>query len=324
MEINNQTVIELAKDLEFDLIGFAKADALNEEIVHLNEWIGRNYQASMKYMEKNIEKRADVRKILPGAASVISLGMNYYKDEELYAEKGIGKVSRYAWGRDYHYVIWEKLDEFVEELKMIDPEFEAKTYVDTGPVMDKTWAVKSGIGWLGKHTNVINREMGSWFFIANIITNFEFEYDQPIADFCGACTACIDACPTKAIVDEYVVDSNKCISFLTIENKEDKIPSKFENQFNDWIFGCDICQDVCPWNNKFSKPTSVKDFEPKNKIIDFEDIFTMTNRSFKEVFSDSPLSRAKLKGMKRNAEFLKRETSGFAKTTTPRQGRSGK
>ncbi len=307
MKILNEHVIALAKNLQFDLVGFSRAGKLDEEIVHLKKWLGKNYQASMKYMEKNLDKREDVEQILPGAKSIISLGMNYYKDEELTVEEGYGKVSRYAWGRDYHYVIWEKLDELESELKKLDPMFEGKSYVDTGPVMDKAWAVRAGLGWLGKHTNVINRENGSWFFIANIITNYEFEYSLPMADFCGSCTACIQACPTNAIVDEYIVDANKCISFLTIENKEEKIPSEFEYKFDEWIFGCDICQDVCPWNNKFSKPSEVKDFEPKNKTINLNNINTMTNRSFKEKFSDSPISRAKLKGMKRNAAFLKGE-----------------
>lgn len=305
MKIDNQSVLDLAGELEFDLVGFSKAEKLDEEVVHLKKWLGKNYQASMKYMERNIDKREDVSNILRDAKSVISLGMNYYKDEEFPDEKESGKISRYAWGRDYHYVIWEKLDQFVAGLKKMDFEFEAKTYVDTGPVMDKAWAIRSGIGWLGKHTNVINREIGSWFFIANIINNYEFDYNEPIADYCGSCTACLEACPTNAIVDEYIVDSNKCISFLTIENKEETIPDGFSGKFDDWIFGCDICQDVCPWNKKSSKPSSIKYFEPKYKTINIDEIFSMSNRSFKEIFSDSPISRAKLKGILRNGSFLK-------------------
>ena len=179
---------------------------------------------------------------------IITLPENYSNENDK------GKVSRYAWGKDYHLVIWEKLDELETMLKEIDPEFESISYVDTGPVMDKAWAVRAGIGWLGKHTNVINREIGSWFFIATLITNYEFDYSEMITDFCGTCTACIDACPTNAIVQEYVVDANKCISFLTIENKNE-IPNEFKGKFDNWIFGCDICQDVCPWNQKFSVDT---------------------------------------------------------------------
>lgn len=305
MKLTNDKVIKVARDLGFELIGFSKAETLEKETQKLEEWLKLGYQGGMAYMERNLEKRNDVKNILPEAKSVISLGLNYYTPEKYENTKGTGKVSRYAWGKDYHFIIWEKLDKLVERLKDIDPNFEAKTYVDTGPVMDKAWAVKSGIGWLGKHTNVINKEYGSWFFIANVITNYEFEYNEPIADFCGTCTACIEACPTDAIVDEYVVDANRCISYLTIENKGE-ISKEFSGKFDNWIFGCDICQDVCPWNNKFSKPTNEKDFySAGNKELNFEAIEKMTNSEFKQHFSESPILRTKLKGLKRNAYFLK-------------------
>ncbi|MEO8399575.1 MAG: tRNA epoxyqueuosine(34) reductase QueG, partial [Ignavibacteriaceae bacterium] len=217
-----------------------------------------------------------------------------------------GKISRYAWGEDYHLVIWEKLNKLTKELQNIDPAFECKSYVDTGPVMDKAWAVQAGIGWLGKHTNVINREIGSWFFIANIITNFEFDYSLQIQDFCGSCTACLDACPTNAIVEEYVVDSNKCISYLTIENKND-IADEFKDKFDNWVFGCDICQDVCPWNNKFSITTKTQKFFLKNdnKEIIIDEILKMTQEDFNKRFKNSAIKRSKLNGLKRNAEFVK-------------------
>ena len=305
MKLTNDEVIKFAGDLGFELIGFSKSETLEKETQKLEEWLKRNYQGGMAYMERNIDKRNDVKNILPEAKSVISLGLNYYTDENYENKKGAGKISRYAWGKDYHLIIWEKLDKLVALLKNIDPNFDAKTYVDTGPVMDKAWAVKSGIGWMGKHTNVINKEYGSWFFIATVITNYEFEYNKPIADFCGTCTACIDACPTNAIVDEYVVDANRCISYLTIENKGE-ISKEFSGKFDNWIFGCDICQDVCPWNDKFSKLTNEKDFYPKgNKEISFEEIDKMTNEEFKEIFAESPILRTKLKGLKRNSEFLK-------------------
>ena len=303
-----QTIISKAKELGFDLIGFAPYQILEEETEQLKSWLEKDYQAGMEYMERNLEKRKDVREILADCKSVISLGMNYYTDEAVDEIENSGKVSRYAWGRDYHNVIWEKLDLLINYIKLIQPNFEAKSYVDTGPVMDKVWAVKAGLGWQGKHSNIINKEMGSWFFIATILSNYEFDqYNRPISDFCGTCTACIDACPTDAIVEDYVVDSNKCISYLTIENKKD-IQDKFLGKFDDWIFGCDICQDVCPWNIKFAEQTRISDFRNHmNKRIQFEEIDNMNSKEFKERFHESPILRAKLKGLKRNANFLKKE-----------------
>ena len=305
MKITNENVIEKAKEKGFELIGFAPAEELTDEIQKLEEWLKKNYHAGMNYMTKNIEKRKNVKNLLPSAKSVISLGMNYFTPGKYSNDKSKGKVSRYAWGKDYHLIILEKLDKLVDEIKKIDNSFEAKTYIDTGPVMDKAWAVKSGIGWLGKHTNVINKEYGSWFFIANLITNFEFKYSFPIEDFCGSCRACIDACPTNAIMDEYAVDANKCISYLTIENKSE-IPEKFKGKFENWIFGCDICQDVCPWNDKFSKVTKQADFFPvnENKEINLEEIMFLTKEGFNKRFKESPVKRAKLSGLKRNTAFI--------------------
>jgi len=302
-KLTNQIVIEKAKQLGFDLVGFAKADLLVEESIKLENWLENGYQASMNYMERNFHKRKEVKEILPTAKSVISLALNYYTPEKHSSEVDKGKVSRYAWGKDYHLVIWQKLNELETELKELEPEFETLSYVDTGPVMDKAWAFRAGIGWMGKHTNIINPEIGSWFFIATLITNYEFEYSEIITDHCGTCTACIEACPTNAIVQEYVVDANKCISFQTIENK-DEIPVELKGKFDNWIFGCDICQDVCPWNNKFSVVTSVKDFYPKNKEISFNEVLALDNNSFKERFTESPIKRTKLKGLQRNAKFL--------------------
>lgn len=302
-KLTNQIVIEKVKQLGFDLVGFAKADLLVEESIKLESWLENGYQASMSYMEKNFYKRKDVKEILPTAKSVISLALNYYTPEKYSNKNEMGKVSRYAWGKDYHLVIWQKLNELETELKELEPELETLSYVDTGPVMDKAWAVRAGIGWMGKHTNVINPNIGSWFFIANIITNYEFEYSEIITDHCGTCTACIDACPTNAIVQEYNVDANKCISFQTIENK-DEIPVELKGKFDNWILGCDICQDVCPWNNKFSVVTSEKDFYPHNKEISFDEVLVLDNNSFKERFAESPIKRTKLKGLQRNAKFL--------------------
>ena len=302
-KLTNQIVIEKAKQLGFDLVGFAKADLLEDEIKKYQQWLDKGYQASMGYMEKNFSKRKNVKEILPTAKSVISLALNYYSSENHSNEIDKGKVSRYAWGKDYHLVIWQKLNELETELKELEPELETLSYVDTGPVMDKAWAVRAGIGWMGKHTNIINPDYGSWFFIATIITNYGFDYSAIITDHCGTCTACIDACPTKAIVQEYVVDANKCISFQTIENKNE-IPAELKGKFDNWIFGCDICQDVCPWNQKFSQQTWIKEFHLINKQLTYDEVIKLDDQTFKERFAESPIKRTKLKGLQRNAKFL--------------------
>jgi epoxyqueuosine reductase len=304
MKLTNEIVKRLARKIGFDLVGFAKADQLENEGEHIQQWLDKKYHAGMEYMERNLEKRKDLKLIFSEARSVISLGLNYYTKHHHSDNKTSGKVSRYAWGKDYHLIIWSMLDELESELKKVDPHFESISYVDTGPVMDKAWAVRAGLGWLGKHTNVINREIGSWFFIANIISNYDFEYSEAVADFCGSCNACIDACPTDAIIPEYVVNANKCISYLTIENKAE-IPDEFRGQFENWLFGCDICQDVCPWNIKFQVESAVKDFQPRNIEFQPDEVLSMNPEEFRERFKDSPIKRAKLDGLKRNAEFLK-------------------
>lgn len=310
MQLTNKIVEDVSKSLGFALFGFAEYCQLHKEVEYLSKWLQKKYNSGMSYMERNFEKRNDVRLILPDAKSIISLGMNYYTGHQYSNVENFGKVSRYAWGKDYHLVIWEKLDQLIQKLKEIDPTFEAKTYIDTGPVMDKAWAVRSGLGWLGKHSNVINRKLGSWFFVATVITNSEFAPSIKVADLCGSCTACIDACPTNAIVQDYVVDASKCISYLTIENKGE-IDKTLFGKFDNWIFGCDICQDVCPWNKKFSLETTEAEFQPKegNKEIPFQLIETMTENSFKQKFTESPILRTKLKGLKRNAEFLQKSES---------------
>jgi epoxyqueuosine reductase len=303
--MTNATIIEIASELGFDLVGFAKVEELKKETEKLALWLESGYQAGMKYMERNPDKRRDVKLILPSAKSVISLGMNYYTNNFHSHKKGYGKISRYAWGKDYHLIIGERLEKFISKMKEISPGIEAVYYVDTGPVMDKVWAARAGLGWLGKHTNIINKEIGSWFFIANIFINIEFEYNTPITDHCGTCTACIDACPTDAIVNEYVVDANKCISYLTIENKGD-VSGEFLGKFENFLFGCDICQDVCPWNGKFSQITSIDEFSPYNNETEIElgKVIKLDNHQFKIRFKDSPVLRSKLKGLKRNAKFL--------------------
>lgn len=310
MILDKEVVVDIAKKYGFDLVGFAAAANLGKEIKMLNEWLAKGFHAGMEYMIRNIDKREDIKKILSSAKSVISLGMNYNTSAIHSNYEGKGKVSRYAWGKDYHLIIWEKLDKIIEGLKAKEPAFEAISYVDTGPVMDKAWAVRSGLGWQGKHTNVINKEIGSWFFIANIITNWEFDYSFPIQDFCGSCTACIDACPTNAIVNEYVLDSNKCISYLTIENKKE-ISAEFKGKFENWIFGCDICQEVCPWNIKFAKTTAIDHYNPinNNQEIELEQAANISPQEFRSRFKESPIKRAKVSGLKRNADFLLKSKS---------------
>ncbi len=304
MIITNKILVEKAKEFGFSKIGFARADLLEKEAGRLNHWLSSGYNAGMKYMERNSEKRRDIKNILPDAKSVVSLAVNYFTKDFHKEEEGFGKVSRYAWGKDYHLIIWDMLEQLEDELKKIDSGFECKSYVDTGPVMDKAWAVKSGIGWMGKHSNVITKEMGSWIFLATIITNYQFDYNEPMNDFCGTCTACIDACPTKAIVNDYVVDAKKCISYLTIENKGE-ISNEFKGQFIGWIFGCDICQDVCPWNKSFAEETVINEFKSKqNKELNLKTILEMREDDFKMKFEESPVKRAKLDGMQRNAKFL--------------------
>lgn len=304
MKLTNELVIQKAKGTGFDLVGFAKAEELTVDAENLEQWLKSGNHAGMEYMERNREKRKNVSKILSSAKSVISLGVNYFKDEHYSQDDSNGKISRYAWGKDYHLTVWVMLDELEEELKECDPNFESLSYIDTGPVMDKVWAAKAGIGWMGKHSNIINKEFGSWIFIANIITNSVFEYTEQVPDFCGSCTSCIDACPTDAIVSDYVVDSNKCISYLTIENKGE-IPEKLIGEFDGWLFGCDICQNVCPWNKKFSAEAYIKDFlHPEIKEMNLEKVLKMDEIEFTERFKLSPVKRTKLKGLKRNAEFL--------------------
>jgi epoxyqueuosine reductase len=303
-ELNNSVVIDFALDIGFDLVGFAKAEILNDEILLLKSWLKNNFHAGMNYMTVNIDRKKNVANILPDAKTVISLGLNYYIDEDFSdLPPNAGKVSRYAWGKDYHFVMSKMLNQLIIELKKIDNNFQSIAFVDSGPLMDKVWAVKAGLGWLGKHTNIINKQFGSWFFIGNIICNHQFEFSTSVEDFCGSCNACVDACPTNAIVAPYVLDSNKCISYQTIENKGD-IPVNLKNKFENWVFGCDICQDVCPWNHKFSQPAKNQDFKPVNKFLSQDSIYSMEQSDFNQIFKLSPIKRSKLNGIKRNLRFI--------------------
>ncbi len=288
----------------FDLVGIAAAQRLESESERLNRWLDRGYQATMNWMSRDVDKRADPLRLLPGARSVISLGKNYYVPVDHPA--GTAKISRYAWGNDYHIVIGDMLKKYT---KRLSEKFAGKKfmyYCDTGPVMDKVWAQRAGIGWIAKHTNVITREIGSWIFLAEVVTDLECSYDEPAVDHCGSCRACIDACPTDAIVEPYVLDSNKCISFLTIENRDSEISGELAAKLDNWVFGCDICQDVCPWNEKFQKESHESAFAPREENLNLKaiDIHLMTREDFSARFRQSPVKRAKFEGFQRNARAL--------------------
>lgn len=256
-------------------------------------------------MNRNLEKRLDVREIFPEAKGVISLGLHYNTPNKHQESEDAGKISRYAWGKDYHLIIWDKLKLLIANLQQQFPDFEAVSYVDTGPVMDKAWAARAGLGWLGKHSNIINPQQGSWFFIATVICNVPFPAATPVADHCGSCTRCVDACPTHAIEPAYTVNAGKCISYQTIENKEDIAPDVQANLAG-WLFGCDICQEVCPWNHKFSVFSSIPEFAPVDgkTSLSVTEVLQMENAEFKQRFAESPILRAKLKGLQRNAMAL--------------------
>ena len=296
-----------AKALEvgFSKVGIAKAEALTDDGKKLQEWLHRGYQASMGWMEKNVEKRVDPKEIVPGARSIISVAANYYTGVEHHPKKDEGKISRYAWGEDYHILVTARIKKLFECIKQIAPESDGRYYVDTGPVMDKVWAERAGIGWRGKHTNLITKEFGSWVFLGEIISTLELEYDTPMEDFCGSCTACLDACPTKAIVEPYVVDSNKCISYLTIEHRGE-IDESLGHLLDQWVYGCDICQDVCPWN-KYQHPTRDSEFLPRegNVTPSLDGLTSLTQGEFSRRFSKSPVKRTKREGLVRNATIVK-------------------
>ncbi len=303
-----QQIKSKAIELGFSKVGIAKAEILQEEAVHLQEWLERKYHASMQWMEKNFEKRINPQEIIPNAQSIISVAVNYYTPFQHQPKNDEGKISRYAWGDDYHISVTSRLEKLFEYIKEIAPNSDGKYYVDTGPMMDKVWAARAGIGWQGKHSNLITKEYGSWVFLGEIITTLELEYDAPMEDFCGTCTACIDACPTNAITQPYVVNSNKCISYLTIEHRGE-IDETLHDKFEQWIYGCDICQDVCPWN-RFQKETEHTEFFPREENINpsLNEIIELTQEEFSERFKKSPIKRTKKEGMVRNAKIVKKKS----------------
>ncbi|MDU8886645.1 tRNA epoxyqueuosine(34) reductase QueG [Yeosuana sp. MJ-SS3] len=292
-----------AKRLGFLSCGISKAQFLEEEAPRLEQWLKNNMHGEMHYMENHFDKRLDPTKLVDGSKSVISLLLNYYPSET--QNKESYKISKYAFGTDYHFVIKDKLKSLLHFIQDEIGEVNGRAFVDSAPVLDKVWAAKSGLGWIGKHSNLLTQQVGSFYFIAELIVDLELEYDTPSTDHCGSCTACIDACPTEAIVEPYMVDGSKCISYLTIELK-DNIPIQFKGQMDSWMFGCDVCQDVCPWN-KFSKPHNEPLFNPKPELLsmtknDWEEI---TMETFNKVFKKSAVKRTKFSGLKRNIDFLK-------------------
>ncbi len=292
-----------AKRLGFLSCGISKADFLEEEAPRLEKWLKNNMHGEMQYMEHYFDKRLDPRKLVEGSKSVISLLLNYYPEKEQIENSY--KLSKYAYGQDYHHVIKSKLRQLQEFIFQEIGEVNGRAFVDSAPVLDKAWAAKSGLGWIGKHSNLLTHQTGSFYFIAELIVDLELEYDTPVTDHCGSCTACIDACPTTAIVEPYVVDGSKCISYFTIELKNG-IPTSVKGQFDDWMFGCDVCQDVCPWN-RFSTAHSEPLFNPHPELLSMtkKDWIEITEEVFKKIFQKSAVKRTKFTGLKRNIEFLK-------------------
>ncbi len=292
-----------ARRLGFLSCGISKAGFFEEEAPRLEKWLKDNMYGEMRYMENHFDKRLDPTKLVEGSKSVISLIYNYYTDQKQH-DPDAPKISKYAYGTDYHVVLKGKLKELLAIIREEIGDVHGRAFVDSAPVLDKTWAVKSGLGWMGKHSNVFTQRVGSFYFIAELIIDLELDYDQPVTDHCGSCTACIDACPTEAITEPYVVDGSKCISYFTIELK-DNIPESYQGKFDNWMFGCDICQDVCPWN-RFSKTHQEPLFNPRAELLsmskaEWEEI---TKDVFDELFRRSAVKRTKFEGLKRNISFL--------------------
>ena len=288
-------------ELGFISCGISKSGFLENEIGRFESWLKNNYHGKMSYMERNFDKRMDTTKLVAGSKSVISLLFNYFPSKEINNDSF--KISKYAYGKDYHFIIKDKLKSLLSSMRNEIGEIDGRVFVDSAPIMEKAWAKKSGLGWIGKNTNLISKKTGSFFFIAEIIVDLELEYDVEVTDHCGSCTACLDACPTDALYEPYKIDASKCISYFTIELK-DQFPNDLKKDFNDWIFGCDICQDVCPWN-KFSIPNKEPLLNPKNEINQYskKDWLELTDEVFKVVFKETPLERTKFKGLKRNIQY---------------------
>ena len=311
MRVTSQTIKTKAAELGFCKAGIVPAAELSGEGDRLREWLTAGRHGEMRWMEREPEKRADPLVLFPGARTVIALAMNYFTPHEHEEAAGSGKISRYAWGDDYHDLMRERLNSLLGWIRSEAPEANGKACVDTVPVMEKAWAARAGLGWIGKHSNLITKGHGSWVFLGEIILDIELEYDRPEPEeHCGTCTACIDACPTGAIVEPYVVDSRRCISYATIELRDEFLPEEIAENLNGWIYGCDICQDVCPWN-RFEKPSGETRFEPRMEetSLSLDSIAEMEHPEYVERFRKSAMKRTKLTGLKRHAEALKRQST---------------
>jgi epoxyqueuosine reductase len=304
IEKHTQLIKTFAKRLGFESVGIAKAEFLEDEAPRLEAWLNQQMHGQMLYMENWFDKRLDPTKLVPGAKSVISLLYNYFPEEQ--QRKDAPQIAKYAYGQDYHHVIKDKLKTFTQLIESEIGAVEGRAFVDSAPVMERAWAAKSGLGWIGKHSLLLNKQHGSFYFLAELIVDLELVADGPVTDHCGTCTKCIDACPTDAIVEPYVVDGSKCISYFTIELK-DAIPTAFDGKFQNWMFGCDICQDVCPWN-RFSQPHQEPKFKPHDALLtnstaEWQEI---THEIFNEIFKKSAVKRTQFAGLKRNLEYLGR------------------
>lgn len=304
VELHTNWVKQLATEHGFDYCGIARAQALNDDARRLEAWLQKGFHGKMQYMENYFDLRVDPTKLVPGAKSVITLLKNYFPAQQRHNEL---KISKYAYGTDYHTVIKAHLKQMIQKLQEKIGQFSGRGFVDSAPVLERTWAQRSGLGWIGKNGNFITRQSGSFFFLATLIVDLDLQYDDPFAkDFCGSCTRCMDACPTEAIQPGKVINGNKCISYFTIELKDEIIPEEMKGKFADWMFGCDICQDVCPWN-RFSRPSTEAEFSPLPEILNLstKEWEELSEEMFKKIFKHSPLSRSKHKGIQRNLRFLK-------------------
>lgn len=304
LQKHTRIVKEAARQLGFSYCGIARAEQLDEDARRLEAWLRQGMHGSMRYMENHFDLRIDPRKLVPGAKSVITLLQNYYPEQK--QETGIPKIAKYAYGQDYHDVIRAKLHSFLAQINGSIGEIQGRGFVDSAPVLERTWAVKSGAGWIGKNGNLINKQTGSFYFIATLIVDIALQYDDPLAkDFCGSCRKCIEACPTEAIGNNKVIDGSKCISYFTIELKDALIPEQMKGKFDNWLFGCDVCQDICPWN-RFSKAHSEPAFTPIPEILNLgtREWEALSEDAFARIFKGSPIKRAKYKGIKRNLSFI--------------------
>jgi len=298
-ERNTRFIKQKAYELGFSFCGISKAEFLEEEAPRLEKWLSNNMHGKMQYMENHFEKRLDPTKLVEGSKSVISLLYNYFPEKE--QQDNTYKISKYAYGQDYHFIIKDKLKTLLQLIFNEIGEANARVFTDSAPILERAWAKKSGLGWIGKNTMLINKKQGSFFFLAEIILDVELQYDAPIKDYCGSCTACIDACPTNAILPNNSIDGSKCISYFTIELKDELLPNEHTKNFNEWIFGCDICQDVCPWN-RFSTPHQEPLFAPDNRLLNYskKEWEEITEEVFQEIFRKSAVKRTKFSGLKRN------------------------